>query len=123
MALELELHAKNVSRYEKIFKKYRGQNQLDLVWYFVPSESFGHSLLAKWNQAQKHAYQQHENLIFTVIADFEREPRHSTIYLTNGDDVRMGDVFKLAPLVKLPAQAVGTLATSINASREVKTAS
>jgi hypothetical protein len=110
VALELELHAKNMSRYEKIFAKYTAQNHLDLVWYFVRSRSFGASLKAKWKDVLRRKYVKNESLIFTVISDFEKNPRLAKIYFMSGKTNSVEEFFGL-PVAKspspLPAQAVG----------------
>lgn len=110
VAIELEIHAKNISRYEKIFSKYMGQSKLDLVWYFVKTKSFGESLFAKWKEVQKRRYNRDENLIFTIISDFEKNPRQAQIYFMSGGSNRVKEFFILpraSDLGNMPAQPVG----------------
>jgi len=110
VALELELHAKNMSRYEKVFTKYMNQKSLGLVWYFVKSQSMGHSLRAKWNDLNRYRHHKDETLIFTVMSDFEKSPRQALVHFVNGKADSVEEYFKLPELVSapdLPAQSVG----------------
>jgi hypothetical protein len=111
-AVELELSAKNASRYEKIFKAYQTQGHLDFVWYFVKSESFGDALFPKWESAQKLLYRGSRcSLLFTVLSDFEKNGRKALVHFEPDNSHPIERVFKLPELPKpaqAPAQSVGT---------------
>lgn len=48
VAIELELFAKNSSRYRKTFSQYADLKQLWAVWYVVPDVSLGKRLTKEW---------------------------------------------------------------------------
>jgi hypothetical protein len=63
VAVELEVNGKNTKRYEKIFSRYMGQSNLNLVWYFVKTESFGRALHDKWSEVAKFKYRTYSTLV------------------------------------------------------------
>lgn len=117
VALELEINAKTTQRYERIFDKYLSKSHLRLVWYFVKTEAFAESLIAKWNQIKTRrswAYRSPGDLIVTVLPQFEANPRHALIHFTDGDTREVEEIFQLSsPVDKsteipiTPAQPVG----------------
>ena len=125
-AVELELHGKNASRYEKIFKAYQDQGHLDFVWYFVKSKSFGEALFPMWQAARKRLYRAPRcSLIFTVLSDFEKNGRKALVHFEPDNAHPIERVFQIPEITKpaqAPAQPVGTPSEVIQDAPKIETA-
>jgi hypothetical protein len=119
IALELEINPKSILRYEKIFTKYMGQRHLDLIWYFVNTKTYGDALFRKWRQVQRKRSNRDENLIFTVLPEFNANPRLAKVHFLSGKDNAIEDFFD----TNLPAQPVGPQIQAKTETQELKTAS
>ena len=122
IALELELHAKSISRYDKIFGRYQTQDRLDLVWYFVKTKGFGQALFAKWQALQRGNYTQKKSLCFTVLGEFDADPRQARIHFMSGRSNSIEEFFAIPAPAQSPAQAVGRESDQTSAAAETESA-
>lgn len=98
VALELEINPKSIQRYDKIFAKYMGQRNLDLIWYFVKTKTYGDALFRKWRQVQRKRFNKDENIYFTVLSDFEANPWKAKIYYLSGGSSPIDAFYEAQPV-------------------------
>jgi DNA-binding Lrp family transcriptional regulator len=92
LALELELHVKNQSRYRQILRDYQSKKNLYALWYVVATKGIGRAL----EKAQKECYFSGPFLFWSLLADVMREPREARAYCA-------GKTFLLRQLFRAPA--------------------
>ena len=68
-AVEMEFTLKHFKRYREIFKSYADNSGLQFVWYVVPTEAVGHTLLEQWNRNVKSSYRHFGYSVLSSILD------------------------------------------------------
>ena len=78
VALELELTAKKKSRYEEVFDSYENKKQIGVLWYIVPTQSFGRWLTAEWeNERSK---RRAETFFWSLTKEIISDPYNAKIH-------------------------------------------
>jgi hypothetical protein len=100
IAIEVELTAKNQSRYRDTFASYARKEELYMLWYVVKSESIAKQLR---HEAERYLGHRGTFLCWSMLDEVLRDPRQAPIYALNGS----GTVER-AFTPRQAAQAVGT---------------
>jgi hypothetical protein len=100
VAIEVELTAKNQSRYRDTFSSYARKHELEALWYVVKSESIGNQLR---HEAER--YLGHRGIFFcwSILDEVLRDPRQAPIYA-----LRASGTVERAFTPRKAAQPVGT---------------
>ena len=81
VALEVELNAKSIRRYETIFSKYSFKDNLSYLWYVVPTHNFGKRLETIWHEyfTRQRAMQ----FLWSTVYDVCNHTKHCKLYHRN----------------------------------------
>ncbi len=83
VAIELELFAKNSSRYRKTFSQYGEIKSLWAIWYVVPTFSLGKRVTKEWLKA--HSNEGCPQFYFLLISEVLHPDSPITLHGTNGN--------------------------------------
>ncbi len=81
IAVELELSPKSRARYLELFSSYNHKRTIQMVWYLVCDEAFGHALLELWQQAGK--YNRDQRFAFSLVDEVIKDPLTARVFETN----------------------------------------
>lgn len=102
VAIELELTAKNPSRYRKTFRQYGEMKSIWGVWYFVTNKAIGKKVLAQWRKVNVDT--KTPTIGWALVDDVLRTPNR--LVLNHFDKQSVIEVPSLKP-AHLPAASVG----------------
>jgi len=89
VAVELELNAKNLARYRKLFFEYSIKNAMSLVWYVVATSSIGNTVLEQWNRTVRFQYS--PVMIVTVLSEVLCDPATARVFTLDREKSRLSD--------------------------------
>lgn len=98
VAVELELHPKNHSRYRKVFYDYARKDSLHHVWYVVSDAGIGNTVIGQWRRMAR--FENSPTLIVSLLSDLKQNEKEAAVYLADGSKKKVSDVFEIkAPLL------------------------
>ena len=95
VAVELELTAKNLARYGKLFWEYSKKDAMSLVWYVVATPEIGTTVLRQWNRTTR--YDWSPTLIVSLLDEVLRDPRAARVFTLEQSASKLGDWLDLMP--------------------------